>query len=127
MFPFLTLFWSRDSCNWSMSKDDHFPTISFVQWVFLYSVRSLLTHPVYPCKCQGYQSLSSGMPKDIDWRLTVLATKIQSQTLNSCADFFSNVLPTLWFNDARTIPLRHFGPLEHYRLLAWNNFCEMFL
>ena len=39
-------FWSRDSCHLSMSKDDHFPNISFVQLAFLYSVRFLLTHPV---------------------------------------------------------------------------------
>ena len=36
MFLFLTLFWSWDSCCWSMSKDDHFPIVSFVLWAFLY-------------------------------------------------------------------------------------------
>ena len=46
MFHFLSFFWPRDSCHWSMSKDDHFPNISFVQWAFLYSVGFLLTHPV---------------------------------------------------------------------------------
>ena len=30
-----------------MSKDYHFPNFSFVQWAFLYSVRFLLTHPVF--------------------------------------------------------------------------------
>ena len=45
MLPFLTLLWSKDSSNWSMSKY-HFINISFVQWAFLYSVRFLLTHPV---------------------------------------------------------------------------------
>ena len=47
MFPFLNLFWSWDSFCWSMSKDDHFPIISFVWWTFLYSIRFLQTHPVY--------------------------------------------------------------------------------
>ena len=46
MFPFLTLFWSWDSCCWSMSKDDHFPIVSFVWQAFLLSVRFLLMHPV---------------------------------------------------------------------------------
>ena len=43
MFLFLT--W--DSCCWSMSKDDHFPIVSFVWRAFLFTVRFLLTHPVY--------------------------------------------------------------------------------
>ena len=30
MLHFLTMFWSWDRCCWSMSKDDHFPIISFV-------------------------------------------------------------------------------------------------
>ena len=47
MFPFLTLFWSWDSCCWSMSKNDHFPIVSFVWWAFLFSLRFLLMHPAY--------------------------------------------------------------------------------
>ena len=30
-----------------MRHDDHFPIVGFVWWAFLYSVRFLLTHPVY--------------------------------------------------------------------------------
>ena len=30
-----------------MSKDDHFPIVGFVWQAFLFSVRFLLTHPVY--------------------------------------------------------------------------------
>ena len=47
MFSFLTLFWSWNSCCWSISKDDHFPIVSFVWRAFLYSVRFLVTYPVY--------------------------------------------------------------------------------
>ena len=34
MFPFLTLFWSRDSCHWSMNKEYHFPNGGFVRQAF---------------------------------------------------------------------------------------------
>ena len=30
-----------------MSKDDHFPIVGFVWQAYLFSVRVLLTHPVY--------------------------------------------------------------------------------
>ena len=53
MFPFETLFWSWDSCCWSMSKDDHFPIVGFVWWAFLYRVSFLLTHPVYIARFRG--------------------------------------------------------------------------
>ena len=51
MFPFLTLFWSRDSCHWSMNKEYHFPNVGFSPQAFLYSVRFLLTHPIYGDVC----------------------------------------------------------------------------
>ena len=34
MFSFLTLFWSWDSCCWSISKDVHFPMASFALRAF---------------------------------------------------------------------------------------------
>ena len=45
MFPFLTLLWSWDSC-WNMSKDEHFPIVSFVWWAF-YIASGFCWHTLY--------------------------------------------------------------------------------